>query len=288
MPLSNEVKCRLDGQEGRVGVIELESLFGLPSVAGSTLGVAVANVAPFAALSGPDRVEEGGVFTLSIEPPVDPGDDRVSEVIVDWGDGSDLESFETLEPDELGFVPTLTAPHVYADGDATHSLEVSLVDEDGTHVNDQTLTVEVDNVAPIIGLDGPAAVDEGSIFTLTLGEVSDPGTDTVTEYRVFWGDGSTFNGNNFETFFSAGQVSHVYNGAGERTIVVDLRDEDGTFPGAGTFALFVNDVPPRIALSGAAEVEEGSEYTLILGEVTDPGAGSLAHDHDLIPIIQLE
>ena len=37
-----------------------------------------------------------------------------------------------------------------------------------------------DNVAPSIAISGDANVNEGSAYSLTLGAVTDPGTDTVT------------------------------------------------------------------------------------------------------------
>ena len=38
---------------------------------------------------------------------------------------------------------------------------------------------------------GAASVNEGSAYSLTLGAVTDPGTDTVSSYVVHWGDGSS-------------------------------------------------------------------------------------------------
>ncbi len=59
---------------------------------------------------------------------------------------------------------------------------------------------------------------------LTLGAVSDPGTDTVTSYIVHWGDGSS------DTYLAAGVKTHTYaDGPASRSITVDLVDEDGTF-----------------------------------------------------------
>ena len=49
----------------------------------------------------------------------------------------------------------------------------------------------VKNVAPSIVISGAASVNEGSTYSLTLGAITDPGTDTVTSWRVDWGDGHT-------------------------------------------------------------------------------------------------
>ena len=60
------------------------------------------------------------------------------------------------------------------------------------------------NVAPPIAISGAASVNEGSVYTLTLGAVTDPGTDTVTSYIVHWGDG------NSDTYATAGAKTHTY------------------------------------------------------------------------------
>jgi len=52
--------------------------------------------------------------------------------------------------------------------------------------------------------------------------VTDPGADTVVEWIVDWGDGTT------STHGAAGDVTHVYaDGAVTATITVAVVDEDG-------------------------------------------------------------
>ena len=70
--------------------------------------------------------------------------------------------------------------------------------------NTATQTVTVQNVAPTIAISGAANVNEGSVYTLTLGAVTDPGTDTVSSYVVHWGDG------NSDTYASNGAKTHTY------------------------------------------------------------------------------
>ena len=79
-------------------------------------------------------------------------------------------------------------------------------------------------MAPDDRISGAASVNEGSPYSLTLGAVTDPGTDTVTSYIVHWGDG------NSDTYTSNGAKTHTYaDGPATRAITVDLVDEDGTF-----------------------------------------------------------
>ncbi|QDT13384.1 VCBS domain-containing protein [Planctomycetes bacterium K23_9] len=227
--------------------------------AAGTLAVTVDNVAPTIALTGAASVDEGSVYTLNFGAVTDPGTDTPTNYIVDWNDGSPAETFAA---------GTASATHTFADGAATPTISVSVVDEDGTHAAAGTLAVTVDNVAPTIALTGAASVDEGSVYTLNFGAVTDPGTDTPTNYIVDWNDGSPA-----ETF-AAGTASatHTFaDGAATPTISVSVVDEDGTHAAAGTLAVTVDNVAPTIALTGAASVDEGSVYTLNFGAVTDPG-----------------
>ena len=70
--------------------------------------------------------------------------------------------------------------------------------------------MHVDNVAPSIAISGAANVNEGSAYTLTLGAVTDPGTDTVSSYIVHWGDG------NSDTYATDGAKTHTYADGAEQ------------------------------------------------------------------------
>ena len=65
-------------------------------------------------------------------------------------------------------------------------------------------TISVVNVPPTIALSGDTHVAEGSPFTLNLGAMTDPGADTVSQYIVHWGDGTS------DTYSHGGPVTHTY------------------------------------------------------------------------------
>src|SRR5205814_897800 len=93
-------------------------------------------------------------------------------------------------------------------------------------------SVTIDNVVPSIALSGDTTVNEGSAYTLNLGSITDPGMDTVTGYKINWGDGAadTFSGSPVGL-----AKTHTYaDGPNAYTISVDLTDEDGTFASAGS------------------------------------------------------
>ena len=120
-------------------------------------------------------------------------------------------------------------------------------------------------MAPTIALSGDASVDEGSLYSLTLGAVTDPGDDTVTEWTVDWGDGGR------DTYLADGVVTHTYaDGPADYTISVDLLDEDGTHLAAGSHDVHVDNVKPSISLRGPDTANEGDTetYTFV---VIDPG-----------------
>ncbi|HRL76514.1 MAG TPA: PKD domain-containing protein, partial [Candidatus Accumulibacter phosphatis] len=231
--------------------------------------VSVTNVAPTVPVSGAATIDEGSVYTLNVGAVVDPGVDTPTLYRINWGDGSQTDFTPTQYADLLVAGGNVT--HTFADGNAAGTLRnivLQVLDEDGTH-NAGSLQVTVNNVAPTIALAGNASVNEGATYTLNLGTVTDPGTDTVASYSIDWGDGTVTAGN-------AGDNTHVYaDGVNNYTIQVSVTDEDGTHL-AGSKAVTVNDVAPTIALVGAASADEGASYTLNLGTVTDPGTDTVA------------
>src|SRR5439155_10066680 len=115
------------------------------------------------------------------------------------------------------------------------------------------VTVTARNVAPTVALAGAASANEGAAYTLTLGAITDPGADTVSQILVRWGDGTT------DTVFRPGPVTHVFaNGNASRTVQVDLVDEDGTYAGVASKAVSVLNVLPSFDLGPAVNTQEGA------------------------------
>ena len=157
---------------------------------------------------------------------------------------------------------------------ANRSITVDLVDEDGTHLNRaNAFSVTVANVAPSIGISGAANVNEGAPYSLSLGSVTDPGTDTVSSYIVHWGDGNT------DTYASNGAKSHTYaDGPANRSITVDLVDEDGTHLNrANAFSVTVDNVAPSVptllAPADNLETNDGTP-TFDWSDSTDPAGAN--------------
>ncbi|NIP93582.1 MAG: hypothetical protein GWO24_09045, partial [Akkermansiaceae bacterium] len=124
-----------------------------------------------------------------------------------------------------------------ADGPGT-AVTVRVTDTGNPALSDiDTFTITVDNVAPILTLSGNATVEADAPFQLTL-DASDPGSDTITEWEITWGDGAveTLAGN-------PTSAMHTYDVVGTYEITATATDEDGTFT-SNTFTLAVTgDVP---------------------------------------------
>ena len=162
-----------------------------------TLNVTVNNVAPFVDLTGPTSINEGSPGSWNLGPVVDPGTDTVTQYVIHWGDGNT----DTYTAAQIAGMSN-TIGHTYADGANNYTIAVDLVDEDGTFSSVDTLSVTVNNVPPFVDLTGPTSVNEGSPNNWNLGPVVDPGTDTVTQYIIHWGDGNT-------DTFTAGQIASM-------------------------------------------------------------------------------
>ncbi len=172
--------------------------------------VAIFNVSPTLSLSGVSTADEGATYTLHLAA-TDPGADTITSWEIVWGDGMS----ETVS----GNAEFVT--HVYLDGPAAYSISATATDEDGTWNAADTISVTVQNVTPSVALSGAESAYRGSVYRLTIGEVTDPGNDTVTGYRVHWGDGQT------DVTGTGGELTHVYvDCVGPVTITIDLLDED--------------------------------------------------------------
>ncbi len=160
----------------------------------------------------------------------------------------------------------------FFEGDGSYSVTLTVADEDGGS-NHVTHTWNIANTPPSIALSGDATVNENAVYSLTLGSILDPGNDTVTQWRINWGDGSAV-----ESFPSGGIKTHTYpDGPTNPTIRVALVDEDGTHEDAGTLTLTVNNVLPVASISGPAtgDVASGLDFVLAATDLSpdDQSAG---------------
>ena len=238
----------------------------------------VTNQPPVADAGGPYTVAEGGSVQLDGSG-TDPAN---APLTFEW----DLEyDVTTFNVDATGATPTFDAGSI--DGDHVQTIALRVRNDKDAVSPIDTATVTITNVAPTIATSGDASVAEGTRYELTLGAITDPGADTVTEWIVDWGDGSAI-----ETFTSGGVKTHTYaDGDTDATITVDLVDEDGRHQDAGTLGISVNNVAPTVNTdSGSITVNEGAtaantgsysdsgvdtvSLSTSIGSITDNGNGT--------------
>ena len=200
----------------------------------SVSGVSVDN-APLLTINGAAQTPEGSDYQLSIQTSdADTGNQGLN-LSIDWGDGST----QTLSTSALAATNGVT-DHVFTDGNNTakptkYNIQITASDPLGVQtIQNQHITVN--NVAPSIALSGNAKVDQGQAYQLTLGNIIDPGQDTVSQITVHWGDGTQ------DIYPGVDTVSHFYNTSANNQISVDLTDEDGQYTNVAHLNVAVNAV----------------------------------------------
>ncbi|MFW6153899.1 MAG: beta strand repeat-containing protein, partial [Planctomycetota bacterium] len=125
--------------------------------------------------------------------------------------------------------------------------------------------------APVIGfLNTPYAITEGEAVTFDATGSSDNEGDDLTYSWDLNNDGTYGDSAEANPTFSWAQlVAAGIDDDGSYTIGLEL--SDGTSTVTGTTSLTVANAAPTIALTGDANVNENTAYTLNLGAVTDPG-----------------
>ncbi len=205
-------------------------------------------------IAGDANVDEGATYTLNLSS----GDPTTSQWTINWGDSTEVVSGN----------PT-SVTHVYADGNANYIVTATVTTATGTSPITNSVAVAVNNVAPTLAISGATDVNEGSVYTLNLSS-SDPGTDTISQWTINWGDSIEVVAGN------PASITHTYaDGDTSYTISATATDEDGNYAAGNTVGVTVYNVAPTLTISGAATVNEGSVYVLNLSS-TDPGVDTIS------------
>lgn len=173
----------------------------------------------------------------------------------DASDSTPLVSWTTLKSFGIG------------DGLQEYPIQVRVTSDLGEFDTDSTI-VTVTDLSPTIELDGEYSVLAGSVFSLQLGSVNDPGDDSVSSFVVDWGDGTSDN------FSESGEKTHIYSQAGDTVIRVDLVDEDDTHLGAGLWELQVAEVE-RFVVANTLDSGVGSLRQAIIDANLNPGLDTI-------------
>lgn len=207
----------------------------------SNVATAVIHVTPgtpVPATGGPYSVSEGGTVKLNGSA-TSPMGLAITSYAWDFNyNGVTFNSTAT------GQTPTFSAAGL--NGPSTRTIALRVTDSQG-NVGLSTTTVSVLNVAPTLTASGAASAFTGTTYTLTLG-ATDPGVDTISSWKVNWGDGTTttYTGN-------PTSVTHQYVTAGTYSIAPTATDEDGTY--AAPVTTLTVTASPTLSGDGTLNIE---------------------------------
>jgi hypothetical protein len=217
---------------------------------GNSVSVAVNVVPQTVAISGPDWVNQGSVYTLSMS--AADGSGTPSNWSINWGDNTAVSNLPGN---------STSADHIYAYGPSQALIFGTVTDEFGSY-DAAPLGVTVYNVSPTVTLTGSAVSNQGTIYTLSLHHF-DTGNHPVELWRIKWGDSEEI------VYGDVTSLTHVYAEAGSYTITAAATEPDGT---VGTNSLAVLVAPVVITLGGDPTTADASTYTLNFSAVDPAGS----------------
>lgn len=209
---------------------------GTEAVQKST-AVDVANVVPLLDAGDDQQINEGTLITLAPAVFSDPGILDIHTAMVDWGDGTAVESGQITFSSGAG---TVTSGHVYAD-DGGYQVTVCIRDDDMADLLPpicDSFAVTVNNVLPTLEAGADQVIFEGDTLVLDPAIFHDRGTLDTHTATIAWGDsGAPEAGEVVEVPYgppgstdgSDGSISgtHQYKGPpGFYTILICVKDDD--------------------------------------------------------------
>ncbi|MCA9034040.1 MAG: DUF2341 domain-containing protein, partial [Planctomycetaceae bacterium] len=225
-----------------------------------TVNVSNANEAP-TAVAGPDQtISEGQSVSLSGVASSDVDGDAL---VYSW----DLNA-DGIFTDAIGVNPTLSWAQLSALGindDGTYLITLRVTDPSGSSAVDD-LVLQVNNTEPSITLTASAQAATGSPWTLHVASF-DPGSDTVSQWLIDWGDGQTANAS-----ATSGGLLHTFSSPGNFLVTVTPVDEDGTHT-ASAATISVEVLATAVPANDTWVVDATTGLSL-----TDPALGVTAND----------
>ncbi|MCX2982601.1 hypothetical protein EYC98_17195, partial [Halieaceae bacterium IMCC14734] len=254
--------------EDGIYTVTVTALDGDGGAATDTAVVTVNNMVPEVNAGAAATIDEGRTFT-SFGTFIDRGADSWTAT-VDYGDGSGVQVLA------LSSNNSFALNHNYADeATGTYTVTVVVTDDDGA-IGVGTTTVNVDNIAPLLGGLLATAIDENGNTTLS-GTIIDPGKLDSFTLDINWGD--PLSPNNVEQFSFGPSVAgvqpftltHQYlsNNPGDSyTIGLAVTDDDA---GLSTDTVIVDTAALR-----ATSVTPGpSGVTITFSQPLDPSVLNL-------------
>lgn len=178
--------------------------------------------------------------------------------------------FDPRDDGSFSISTTTGSATIGFDRPGTYVVPIRVYNPDGARAVAQAVIV-VENVAPTPQSPGDQNAVEGTVASLDLGTLTDPGRDAPWTVVVDWGDGSAATTFDASHIGSLGTADHVYAHPGSYAVGVHVTDAGG-LSGVSTFTTTVANVAPAASSPGDQTAVEGSSADLRLGSFTDPGA----------------
>jgi uncharacterized delta-60 repeat protein len=224
-----------------------------PAETGSLSEAGIELNTPYATVNGVSSATEGAPYTLQLAAN-NLGFRTITSWSVNWGDGYTVTYNVAAS--------MLQATHEYTYGGVTDDISVTAALDDGTVFSTDgtnNFTVDVARVLPYLSISGISSASIGSPYVLHLSS-SRVGTESVRQWSINWGDGSTETVNS-----SPQQVTHYYTVAGTYNISATGKVQTTTYDTGGTAAgaldpYFGNGGIVTTSVSIAANPDNVNEY----------------------------
>ncbi|MGD9127535.1 MAG: Ig-like domain-containing protein, partial [Planctomycetia bacterium] len=224
----------------------------------------IENVAPTLEISSPASAVVGAEYVLSLRA-IDPGDDAVSQWVINWGDGSALAYAS-------GDATFVTHPYTTANN---YTIQIQATDEDGTYNTSHTAVIvdglptwEIEDVT--LAMNTPAS-------TIDLASALQDPYSYLTGTITYTAPGNTNTTLVSGTSVSNGILTLTYGSSqsGSSLITVRATDSIGTYVEQTFRVTLVNTATETWALSDHYLVQH--DQTL---DVNETWQGVLANDYD--------
>lgn len=231
-----------------------------------TLNITNVDESPTANAGGPYAIAEGGSLTVTAGPSADP---EGLPLTYQW----DIDNDGAFD-DATGSNATLTWAQlrtlsIPVNDSIARIVRVRVTDVGGNSAVDSAVLAIADT-APTINVTGSATAVSGTPYAINIA-TSDPGNDTISSFRIVWGDGTSQIVSGTTT-----TVLHTWSTPGvTRSISVTATDENGTHAMTGGPLLVTvgNTTPSAISLDNVRV--PGFTPQAVVGNVTfvDPDIG---------------
>lgn len=233
------------------------SYSGIPAATSNPVLLTVSNTAPTASMTNTGPVDEGSSATVNFVSVSDPSAVDMTGFTYSY----DFDNDGIFEQTDIALA-SFSVPAIYLNDDGTLTVRGLVKDKDGGYAEVFT-TITILNVIPTLVVTGASNSVEGSLYSLDLSAVGDPGDDTILYWTVDWGDGMID-----ILLETAPTAQHVYLDNGSMPITVTAVDDDGTYQDTKTVS--VTNVAPILQNLVASLILEGS-FSKLSGKIVDPG-----------------